>query len=154
MKLIQLTQGQFAMVDDEDFEELNKYKWFANWHYNSFRAVRGVKINGKKKSLQMHRVVMNAQDGDTIDHIDRVTLNNQKSNLRFCTSSQNQHNRKINSNNTTEFKGVSPNGKGYKAQIHLNGKQIYLGIRSTPEEAYELYKEASKKYHGEFGRVK
>ena len=153
MKLIQLTQGQFAMVDDDMFDDLNRYKWFANWHYNSFYTVRGVRINGKKKALLMHRVVMNAQDSDIIDHIDGVTLNNQKSNLRFCTASQNQHNRKINSNNTTEFKGVSPNGKGYKAQIQLNGKRTYLGIRDTPEEAYELYKEASKKYHGEFGRV-
>ena len=153
MKLIQLTQGQFAMVDDEDFEELNQFKWYASWDRNCFYTVRGVRINGKKKALLMHRVVMNAQDSDIIDHIDGVTLNNQKSNLRFCTSSQNSMNRKVNSNNSTGHKGISPNGKGYKAQIYLNGKQIYLGIRSTAEEAHQLYKEASKKYHGDFGRV-
>jgi len=153
MKKIELTQGQFAMVDDDDFEELNKYKWCASWDRDCFYVTRKVRINGKQKTLLMHRVIMNAQDGDIIDHIDRVPLNNQKSNLRLCSLSQNQHNRKINSNNSTGYKGISPSRKGYKAQIQLNGKKIYLGIRPTAEEAYELYKEGSKKYHGEFGRV-
>ena len=153
MKLIQLTQGQFVMVDDDMFEDLNRYKWFANWHYNSFRAVRRVRINGKKTMILMYRVIMNAQKGDVIDHINGNSLDEQKSNLRFCTSSQNNMNRKTNSNNSTGYKGITPNGKGFRAQIYLGGKKICLGTRSTPEEAHQLYIEASKKYHGDFGRV-
>ena len=153
MKLIQLTQGQFAMVDDDVYDDLNKYKWYANSSNKYFRAIRNIRINGKYTTVKLHRVIMSAQKGDIIDHIDGDTLNNQRSNLRFCTNSQNQHNSKINSNSTTGYKGTTPHGKGYKAQIQHNGKPVYLGSRSTPEEAYELYKEASKKYHGEFGRV-
>jgi len=153
MKLIQLTKGQFAQVDDDDFEELNKYKWSACLCINGYRAVRNIPIHGRQKTLLLHRAITNAQDGQIVDHRDGNHLNNQRSNLRFCTLSQNQHNRKINSNNSTGYKGIYPSKKGYRAQIYLNGKQIYLGTRSTPEEAHHLYIEASTKYHGDFGRV-
>ena len=153
MKLIQLTQGQFAMVDDEDFEELNQFKWYANSSNKYFRAIRNIRINGKYTTVKLHRVIMSAQKGDIIDHIDGDTLNNQRSNLRFCTNSQNQHNSKIRSNNKSGFKGVHLSRKGFRAEIRLNGKVIYLGRRSTAEEAHELYKEASEKYHGDFGRL-
>jgi len=153
MKLIQLTQGPVTMVDDDIFEELNKFKWQAHWYHNSFRAVRTIRTDGKKKALLMHRFIISAQKGDIVDHIDGNPLNNQRNNLRFCTLSQNQHNSKMRSDSTTGFKGVSRNGKGFRAQIMLNGQPIRLGTRSTPEEAHELYKEASEKYHGEFGRV-
>jgi len=153
MKLIQLTQGQFVMVDDDMFEDLNQHNWCAHWYHNCFRAVRNVKIDGKWITLLMYRAILNAKKGETIDHIDNNPLNNQRSNLRFCSPSQNQHNSKVRSDNKTGYKGVCTHGKSFRAKIYFNGKVIYLGTRSTPEEAYELYKEASKKYHGDFGRV-
>jgi len=153
MKLIQLTQGQFAMVDDDMYEELNQYNWYASWDRNCFRVLRNVTINGKRATVKLHRAIMNAQKGQIVDHIDNNTLNNQRSNLRLCTTSQNNMNRGMQTTNTTGYKGVFRNGKGFIAKICLNGKVIHLGTRPTAEEAHELYKEGSKQHHGDFGRV-
>ena len=48
-----------------------------------------------------------------------------------------------------------PKGRGIKPQkgYALNKKQIHLGYFNSPEEARDEYINASKKYHGEFGRV-
>ena len=77
----------------------------------------------------MHSVIAKTPKGLETDHIDGDTLNNQKRNLRVCTKSQNQHNRKISSNNKSGFKGVSYNKKNKKwqADIQCNGVKIYLG---------------------------
>ncbi len=87
MKIIYLTnKNLFTVVDDEDFEKVANHEW--HWTHGYARTA----INGKK--IYLHRFVMDAQPEQIIDHINHNTLDNQKSNLRFCTSSQNNHNRK------------------------------------------------------------
>jgi len=83
MKLIKLTQGKFAQVDDEDFEELNKFKWYAHRPKkgNTFYAVRHTRKpsgRGKQTTLQMHRVIMGVHNETVSDHRDGDGLNNQK----------------------------------------------------------------------------
>ncbi len=147
MKRISLTQGQFAIVDDEDFEWLSQNKWFAHWnkHTKSYYAVRkGKKENGKQFSIYMAREILGLKYGDNrqADHIDHNTLDNRILNLRVATCQQNQWNRK------------NPKGycwdesiKKYMARIRLNGKSIYLGHFCTPEEAHRMYLNAKKLYH-------
>jgi len=94
VKEIKLTQGQVTIVDDEDFEELNQYKWTAHNATKKdksdyFYAIRCV----NKKMIRMHRVLMNPPDDMQIDHINRNPLDNRKENLRICTHSVNQRNR-------------------------------------------------------------
>jgi hypothetical protein len=86
------------------------------------------------------------------DHIDLCKLNNQRVNLRAATRSQNQHNKGLQRNNTSGFKGVcwSSARQKWKAQIKSGGKKIHLGLFSTPQEAHEAYKLGALKYHGEF----
>jgi hypothetical protein len=151
MKYIPLTQSQFAIVDDDDFEELNKFKWHAVYWGNTFYAERTIRINGKKLNLLMHRelLCLKKHDGVIIDHRDRNGLNNQRNNLRIVTKSINQYNRKIQSNNTSGYRGVcwhSQAGK-WRAYIFIKGKQISLGLYSSSVSAAIAYDKSAVKYY-------
>jgi hypothetical protein len=157
MKEIPLTKGKKALVDDSDFEELSKYKWCSAKKGNTFYAVRNTSIvNGKQHTIYMHKVIMNTQKGMDTDHRDGDGLNNQRENLRVCTRLENIRNRGRHKRNTSGYKGVSwyKSTKKWMAQICVNNKHVYLGYFKEKEEAYMVYCEAAKKYHGEFANVK
>ena len=91
MKLIPLTRGLFAQVDDEDFEFLSQWRWHANLKPY---AVCGVDAgSGTRTSMYMHRLIMSPTGKDVVDHIDGDSLNNTRSNLRICTHAENLRNR-------------------------------------------------------------
>jgi hypothetical protein len=112
-----------------------------------------VGINGKK--YLAHRLIFLYHKGylpKTIDHINGDKVDNRIENLRAVTASQNQHNRKINSNNTSGYKGVyyyKPLNK-WCANIRLEYKRIHLGYYKTPEEAAEVLRKAREELHGNF----
>jgi hypothetical protein len=148
MKLIPLTQGRFAQVDDEDFEELNKHKW-------SYDSSNGYpkKNSYAGKERYMHRIVMNAEKGHQVDHRDRDKLNNQKINLRFSTQPQNTWNTtKPISALTSIYKGVSysKERKRWFSKIHFQKKQLPLGRYFSEKDAALAYDRAAEKYFGEF----
>lgn len=72
MKTIQLTQGKIAIIDAEDFEKINKHMWRASRSENSWRATTVI----KRKTIFMHREILNASVGIQVDHIDGNGLNN------------------------------------------------------------------------------
>lgn len=149
-KQIALTQGKFATVDDTDFEWLNQYSWNVQRRY----AARSFRINGKVKTVFMHREIMQPEQGQEIDHIDGNGFNNQRINLRICTRSQNMMNMKKPKDGRSEFKGITLfRGKQWMAQIGVNGRNIYIGMFDDPVSAAKAYNEAALKYHGEFARL-
>lgn len=91
MKKIPLTQGRFAVVDDDDFERINKFKWC--YHSTGYAMRRSEKFNGKSKILRMHREILNLLPLFLVDHIDCNKLNNSKLNLRTATNLENMRNR-------------------------------------------------------------
>lgn len=147
MKRIKLTQGKYALVDDKDYEELNKHKWyFANY---AIRQVGG-------KGVFMHKVIMPAPKGMHTDHINRDKLDNRKQNLRVCTHAENNRNTTTMwKTNRSGYKGVTFNKKAgkYVAQIKEHGNYRFLGHYDVPEEASLAYKEAALKYHGNFASI-
>ena len=157
MKEIQLTQGKVALVDDEDFEYLNQWKWYVNKWNSGFYAVRNVRINKKYVGyVSMHRLLTNNEDKILItDHINGNTLDNRKSNLRICNYSQNNSNRKIHINNKCGYKGVRfiIKSNKYQAGIWHNKKFYYLGLFTDPAQAGKAYNEAAIKYHGAFAKL-
>lgn len=156
MKKIKLNQGQYALVDDEDFDELNKYQWrILKSGKNITYAVRNLREKGKNvKTISMHMQIMQTPKGMVTDHIDQVGLNNQKKNLRICTKSENGMNRGANKNNQTGTKGVyfRKDTKKWFSRIMLHRKDFYLGNFETKEEAEMAYKIGSVLYHGEFSK--
>ena len=153
MKEIKLTQNKVALVDNADFARLNVFKWCFDKGY----ATRGIrKPNGKNMHWRMHwEILGKPSKGFEIDHRDMNRLNNQKSNLRIATTSQNRSNRGKTKNNTSGFKGVSwhKRDKKWQANIQVARKLTSLGHFSTAEKAYKAYCQACVKYHGEFANI-
>jgi hypothetical protein len=151
MKEIPLTQGQVALVDDEDFEFLNQWNWYARWDkttlsYYAFRTEFPT-----RKTIVMSRLIMNTPKDLQCDHINHDTLNNQKRNLRNVTKSNNQMNRKGPRINTDlGILGVHRHGSGFRGDININKKSIHLPTRRTIEEAIADRKAAEEKYYEEY----
>lgn len=163
MKEIKLSQGSTVLVDNVDFEYLNQFKWYLSKGKNTYYAIRSRSVKeGLPKTISMHRELMNPYKGFEVDHIDMNGLNNQKNNLRICSRSQNQANRKKARGNSKfigvcKIKGETYKGKTYRdtiiATINKNKKQIYLGSFRTEEEAAIAYDNAAKLHHGEFANL-
>lgn len=157
MKEIQLTQGKVAFVDDDDFELVSQFKWnaYKNGHVFYARGNASIRNNAKRATTKMHRVIMGITDPKmSIDHIDGNGLNNQKSNLRVVTQSQNMMNTGCQKNNTLGVKGVyfdKPTSK-YRAHIMVSGRKIHLGGFDDLEKAAEARRQGEIKYYGEFAR--
>lgn len=154
MKLIQLSQDRFAQVDDADYEFLNQWKWQPD---KDGYARRAKYIEGKWTSVIMHRVIMNTPKGMQTDHIDLNKLNNQKSNLRICTSSQNAMNKKKRKLNTKTsiHRGAYFVKKmnRWKSSIRKESVYIHLGYFHTEAEAAHAYNAAALELFGEFAHL-
>ncbi len=149
---IQLSNGGVAIVDADDYERINRWRWA-----RSPNGYAGRTATGGKKVL-MHRQILGAKEGDEVDHINREKLDNRRSNLRFVTRSQNMHNRPRQKNNTSGAKGVShdPTHRGkkkWRASIQVNGRYKLVGRFVTMEEAVAAYDDAARAMVGEAAMV-
>lgn len=158
MKEISLNKGRVALVDDNMFDYLNQWKWYAwKWGY-SFYAIRNIPATNSqpRTSVKMHRIIMQIDDRKThIDHIDQNGLNNQINNLRTCSRSQNMANRKSRKNSTSKYLGVSFNKQKNKwvAQIGKNGKIYHIGVFYSEKEAAQAYNLKANEVHGAFANI-
>ena len=153
MQILLTDKVNFAIIDDEDFELVNKYTWsIGTYGY----ARRNIYISkGKTTAISMHRLIMNAQKGQMVDHINGDKLDNRKSNLRFCNKAKNAMNCKVHKHNTSGYKGVAwhKQAKKWRAYIVLNDKQKSLGVFNSKEEAALAYNKAAIELFGEFAKV-
>lgn len=126
-----------VLIDDDDRNLISQYKWCIR-RVKRTRSddVFYVFANHHKPVVQMHRLIMGFPNGKSIDHINGNGLDNRKSNLRFCTPSQNQANRKV-IYSSMGYKGVSFYKKDriIASSIKVDGKSIYLGSFETTELA-------------------
>jgi len=157
MKEILLTKGLITLVDDDDYEKINQFKWHANSDGTNDYARRKITVNGKRIVIAMHRFILNIIDPNVqIDHIDGKTLNNQKKNLRACESlSNNKNKHKRTSKTTSAYKGIHWNkdNNKWRAKIYVNKKTIHLGYFEIDTDAAKAYNEAALHYFGEFASL-
>jgi hypothetical protein len=157
MKTIPVGHGQSAIVDDEDYDKLSKYKWYAHRRNSntSYYASRVEYSNGRYTNIIMHRVITNAKSNMVVDHINGNGLDNRHENLRVCTRSENSRNCKKHCDNKSGYKGVHlrKDTKKWSAQIKIDSKVINLGKFDDAISAAKAYDEAAKKYHGNFASL-
>jgi hypothetical protein len=161
MKKIKLTKGYYAIVDDDDFERLNAFKWYAMEIKPRkklyVRAARSVYGSNPSQKIYMHREIMGTTRSDIhVDHINHNTLDNRKCNLREVTSQQNAYNRKSFDGSTSKYVGVSwvKSRKKWLAQIKdEDSNTVNLGRYDDEIEAARAYDKAAKRIQGEFART-
>lgn len=158
MKEIKLTGGQIVLVDDDDYERLNRWRWRARNVPRSIYARREEKVNGVYVEIVMHRLIMNAPPDRHVDHIDGNGLNNQKANLRLCSIRENSWNKRKKINSSSPYKGVTKRVRKlmdgefthYECYIGTNGKARSLGDFISEISAAEAYDIAAIQQYGEF----
>ncbi|MCR5876956.1 HNH endonuclease signature motif containing protein [Phenylobacterium sp. J367] len=146
---IPLTKGFVAIVGDEDFDWLNKWKWHAVVPKAGFVYARR---RADCAYVLMHRLILNADLGLVVDHISGDTLDNRRSNLRLATRRQNNAN-KHRVWSAAGFRGVCHTPlsrvRPFKAQINSQ----YLGQFETAEAAARAYDKAARELYGEFASL-
>lgn len=150
MKEIELSRGKVALVDDEDFEWLNQWKWSTHSKGYAYRMDWG-----SRKAVYMHRLIMKTPKHLECDHIDHNKTNNQKHNLRNCTRHSNSKNMKRHKDGSSGYVGVywcKPRNK-WVANICVDGKTIYLGASRDKKKCAKMYDVAASKYRGEYANL-
>ncbi len=141
------------MVDESDFDRLNRYKWHSIGRdqsdiYAARRAPSGIKY--KQLTIFMHRFIM----GDppfamaAVDHINGNRLDNRKSNLRWCNRAINRQNSLKSPKTKNKYKGVYFKGNGYQALIRVNRRLLHIGFYKTISTAARAYNDAAIRYYG------
>ena len=140
------SNGEKFYFDLDDYDKIKDYCWFNTKGYICA-------LCDNKRTL-MHRLITNCPDNMVVDHIggEETRSDNRKQNLRICTISQNNMNRKMTNRNTSGVVGVSwdKNKKKWEATIRINKKQIHLGLFDNFEDAVATRKQAEEKYFGEY----
>lgn len=151
MKTIPLTRGQVAQVDDADYEWLMQWKWYATPGRKTFYARHS---SGKRRiGVKMHRILVDAREGELVDHRDGNGLNNQRHNLRVCDALGSSRNRGLNKvPGSSAFKGVRKVDNGWEVRIRAEQKRHRL-LFANEREAALAYDALALKYHGEFART-
>jgi len=146
---IRLTQGKFTIVGPRDYAFLNQWKWH---YYSGGYAVRTI---NDRKTL-MHRVIlerMGYKNFTRSDHINRNKFDNRRCNLLPATNSQNGCNRNRQKNNTSGYTGVCWDRGKWRADIGINGKQIFLGLYDDSKEAARVRDKVALEYHDQFAEL-
>lgn len=156
MKKIKLTQNKFAIIDEEFYSEIIKYKW----HTDSKNRKTNYASNRCTINMRMHRYIMQLAGfyikNKQVDHINGNGLDNRLENLRIATKQQNNRNVSKRANNTTGYKGVVKDNRHnniFYARITINNKSKHLGTFNNILDAAKCYNQAAIKYHGEFASL-
>lgn len=159
MKLreISLTKGYVTLVDESDYDQLIKRKWYASESGSSEKNVyavsNGVRADGSTFNLRMHRLLLDPPKGLVVDHINGNTLDNRRANLRICTHRQNLSNTGPRRRGSSRYKGVCWNRsiEKWTASICLHGVNQHLGHFANERDAAMAYNKAAVREHGSFG---
>lgn len=163
MKNVQLSNGNFALVDDEDFEYVTKRTFSRSkkmcWSKGSNGYARcyvhGWNGDGKAVIISMQNYLMEPPKGMMVDHINRNKLDNRKCNLRLCSKSQNIVNSKKRTKTKNTHRGVYETDNGlWLVRLQKDGKCIFYKTFCSKKEAIEAHKKIHHQIWGAFSPVK
>lgn len=145
--------GRFAIVDDEDFEWLSQWGWYAWKGRNTLYAARHIRKGGHRM-IHMHRLINKTPDHLFTDHRNGDGLDNRRNNLRTATAAQNCANARRRPDSTSGVKGVyfDKSRRKWAADIQCEKMRVRLGRFETKDAAIEAYQTAAKTLFGEFYR--
>ena len=155
MKEIKIKPCGSALVDDDDYERLNQYKWYLSQHRYSCHVARSEWDDERKRNVTvyMHQDVIGKKEGFEIDHVNGNGLDNRRSNLRHCSRSQNQMNCSSR-DRKSKYKGVYATRHGrWIAQLCFNRNHFYVGTYETEEAAAIAYNKIATEKYGEFAKL-
>ena len=135
-------------MDEADFPLVCQHKWYARVRGNTSYAV--ATVDGRPTLL--HRLLMAAERGQIIDHIDGDGLNNSRANLRLASHQQNMRNRRP-AGGKSRFKGVFSEGDHWRVCIKVDRESVHLGSYTSEEKAARQYDRAARLFYGEFART-
>lgn len=148
------------MVDDEDYELLNQWRWNITKKEKDHTYYVRRTINSERRTVLMHRLILNAGPMELVDHKDHNGLNNTRSNIRIATYSQNSANQKAKYNSTSKYIGVKRKKvysrsrhkywEYWEAYIQSDGKWLFLGTHKTEDDAAIAYNKKASELRGEF----
>jgi len=139
------SKGEEFYFDLEDYEKIKDYCWC----YSG----KDKYVSNTRYKLRMHRLVMKCTDDNlVVDHINHITYDNRKKNLRICSNSQNGMNKKIIRNNQSGCNGVTfdKNSGQWRTRIGVDQKMINIGRFNNKKDAIYTRKQAEEKYFGEY----
>jgi hypothetical protein len=141
-----------VLIDDEDYQIYQQYKWHLHKGINTFYLRGYVPLKRKEGLKYFHRLILNPTDKMEVDHINGNGLDNRRSNLRICTKSQNNANRKTVQSKTSGFKGVHFESctQKWRAEIVCNNIRYRLGRFANKMEAVNAYKQKAVELFGEY----
>lgn len=161
MRELILNKNKITLVDDDIYELYSQYQWNAEldrttgYYYATRKFYVGHWRDGKRYKARLHRLVIGAEKGQMVDHINRDTLDNRRENLRIVTNSQNRMNIVRKTVGTSKYKGVywSKQYKKFIAQARKDGKLYRLGMFDSEVEAAICYNQNVVNLFGEFARL-
>lgn len=143
-----------VLIDDEDYNRIKDYKWHIS--KDNYIDARIKKEDGRFSTIGLHRVIMYAPKGMSVDHINHNRLDNRKENLRICSHSENLKNySKPKDGKTSQYKGVcwDKNNNRFKAALSFNCKTVYIGLFKDEVSAALAYNKKAKELFGEFANL-
>ena len=135
--------GVSILIDESNLGLLTQHKqgyWCFKLSNDSSVVIKGTGKNSDRL-VKLHRLIMDSPAGN-VGHVNKNKLDNRKENLR--TRVEYSYKRKVVGFGLSRFRGVSKNGKNWKAVINYNRVAIRLGNYDTEAEAALAYDAKAK----------
>lgn len=158
---IPLSQGRVALIDDQDAAAVGRFNWFLHTCGSGantlYYAIGNLPRQGKKRgAIKMHRLIMDAPSGISVDHINHNGIDNRRCNLRLATGFQNSANMRPQASRYG-YTGVTSHpcvgGARYYGRLYVRGKWFFTKVCATPAEAAWLRDDLAIEHCGEFARL-
>jgi hypothetical protein len=149
MQEIPLSQGQVALVDDQDYPLLSDFRWCYRPERNGRQgyAVRHRKVDGKDRLCYLHREILPAPEGHETIFLNHDRLDCRRANLRVVSKQEARQHHRVRSDSKSGSKGVRYNDDGdtWSATVYRNGHCYHVGTYSSKEAAESAYEQALRR---------